>query len=85
MYVKYTSRILDYTFFTFHEGIFDYMAVFDCFRDFGRVIMDGYSCVKIPDDVDRDSTETIETVEWTARLDEAFIKNREADHKLRLV
>ena len=45
--------------------------------------MDGYSVVKIPDDLDRSSREIMDTVEWTARLDEAFIKNREADPSLR--
>ena len=47
------------------------------------MIMDGYSVVKIPDDVDRHSQEVLDTVEWTSRLDEAFIRNREMDYSLR--
>lgn len=56
-------------------------VVFD--RDFGQVIMDGYSAVKISDDLDRKSQEVVETVQWTAKLDRAFNHNRVADPNIR--
>ena len=42
------------------------------------------SSVKISDEVPRDDKETIDTVEWTAKLESAFKENARFDRQLRL-
>ncbi len=42
------------------------------------------SVVKIPDGVNRNSKQTINTVTWTAQLDDIFRRNRHEDKTLRL-
>ena len=42
------------------------------------------SVVKIPDAVNRNSKETLDTVTWTAQIDEVFRRNRHEDSTLRL-
>lgn len=43
------------------------------------------SSVKISDEVPRDDKETIDTVEWTAKLESAFKENAGFDPQLRLM